>query len=327
VMRQACTPHEGCGTSRERPLHRKMERASRACSLVLMCLATCAAAALTLARPASAQDPSVTGSPAGPISSFTKTPGGMFGNIKRKVDTTKPMNVQGDQLIYDTNGNRVIARGNVEIYYNDYILTADEVIYDQNAGTLTAVGNVTLKEPQGNIIRADRYTLTDDFRDGFVQSLSIVTKDDTRISADRAIRRDGNVTEFRNGRFTPCKSDGGTPPLWCLSAANIIHDKAAATITYQDAYFEVFGQPIIYLPYFQHADPSVRISRSGIRSVLQSRIHHRHPLLFRPRSELRLHLQSPLPDEAGRALARRMAAPSCQRPVHHQSRRHRSKCE
>ena len=41
-----------------------------------------------------------------------------------------------------------IARGNVEIYYNNYILTADQVVYDQSANTLTAVGNVVLKERQ-----------------------------------------------------------------------------------------------------------------------------------------------------------------------------------
>ncbi len=246
-MRQTRTPQEGCGTSRETSFHFKVRGTARAgaCALLLTAASVCILAAATLS-PAMAQEPS----------SFAAEPGGMFGNVKKKLDTTKPMNLQGDQLIYDTAGNKVTARGNVEIFYNDYILTADEVVYDQSAGTLTAAGNVTLKEPQGNIIRADRYTLTDDFRDGFVQSLSVVTKDDTRISADRATRRDGNVTEFSNGRFTPCKSDGNTPPLWCISAARIIHDKDAATITYQDAYFEVFGQPVLYLPYFQHADPS-----------------------------------------------------------------------
>ncbi|MEZ5855246.1 MAG: hypothetical protein R3D67_11085 [Hyphomicrobiaceae bacterium] len=44
---------------------------------------------------------------------------------------SQPLYLQGDELIYDTKGNRVIARGNVEIYYNNYILTADEVVYDQ----------------------------------------------------------------------------------------------------------------------------------------------------------------------------------------------------
>lgn len=255
-MRQTRTPQEGCGTSREKLAHFAMGRAARA----FVCALAMAAAIAVIPAPALAQDPSVlignTSKTKG--GSFPEPPGGMFGKVNKKLDTTKPMNLQGDQLVYDTAGNRVIARGNVEIFYNDNILTADEVIYDQNAGTLTAIGNVTLKEPQGNIIRADRYTLTDDFRDGFVQSLSVVSKDDTRISAERAIRRDGNVTEFRNGRFTPCKSEGTTPPLWCISAARIIHDQEAATIAYQDAYFEIFGQPVLYLPYFQHADPTVK---------------------------------------------------------------------
>jgi LPS-assembly protein len=239
VMRLTRTPQEGCGTSRETSLHRKMKRTARA--LVRVCALSAALC--------------IVGSPSAyAANSFVSPPGGMFGKVNKNLDHSKPMNLQGDQLVYDTAGNRVIARGNVEIYYNDNILTADEVIYDQTAGTLTAIGNVTLKEPQGNVIHADRYTLTDDFRDGFVQSLSVVTKDNSKITADRAIRREGNVTEFENGRFTPCKSDGNTPPLWCISAARIIHDKDAGTITYKDAYFEIFGQPVLYLPYFEHGD-------------------------------------------------------------------------
>jgi LPS-assembly protein len=199
--------------------------------------------AVVLPLAAAAQDPTAP-KPAKTQSAFPQQPGGIFGDIKRP-DTTQPLHLQGDQLIYDSHGNRVVARGNVEIFYNNNILTADEVVYDRNANTLTAAGNVTLKEPNGNVVRADRYTLTDDFRDGFVQSLSIVARDDTRISADRALRRDGNTNEFVNGRFTPCKSEGGMPPLWCLSAARIIHDAQAATITYQDAQFEIFGQPVL----------------------------------------------------------------------------------
>lgn len=188
---------------------------------------------------------------------FPKQEGGVFGE-RQKIDQTQPLNLQGDQLLYDKQGNRVIARGNVEIFYNNYILTADEVIYDQNANTLTAVGNVTLKDPSGNVIRADRYTLTDDFRDGFVQSLSIVSKDDTRITAERATRKDGNVTEFESAKFTPCKTRDGMPPLWCLSAGQVIHDQQAATITYYNATFDFFGVPIVYLPFFQHADATVK---------------------------------------------------------------------
>lgn len=258
-MRRPRTPQEGCGTSRVAGW--SQGAAGHVLHWALRCLFVLALSALPIvpfSSPASAQDPSVTGTGLSLPSSFGKNSGGIFGKVNKNLDKTKPLNLQGDQLIYDTAGNRVIARGNVEIFYNDYILTADEVIYDQNASTLTAVGNVTLKEPQGNIVRADRYTLTDDFRDGFVQSLRITSKDDSTITAEQATRREGNVTEFRNGKFTPCKSDAGTPPLWCISAAKIVHDQDAKTITYQDATFDILGQPVLYLPYFQHADPTVK---------------------------------------------------------------------
>jgi LPS-assembly protein len=195
-------------------------------------------------------------------SSFPKAQDGILGGPVQQIDSKQPLYLQGDELIYDTKGSKVVARGNVEIFYNNYVLKSDEVTYDQAASTLTAVGNVELKEPNGNVIRAERYTLTDDFKDGFVQSLSVQGKDNTRIAAERAVRRDGNVTEFQNGKFSPCKSDPGKPPLWCISAARIVHDQANANITYQDAYFEFFGQKVLYLPFFQHPDPSVK-RRSG----------------------------------------------------------------
>src|SRR6476646_654449 len=249
-MRHTRAPQEGCGSSRV-PCRRR-KAAGRERLAMLACLA---AAVLFGAQTAHAQDPSTLSPSVQKSTSFPKQ--SMVGP-SRHIDKSQPLYLQGDELIYDNGGNRVVARGNVEIYYNNYILTADQVVYDQSANTLTAVGNVVLKEPNGNIIRADRYTLTDDFRDGFVQSLSIVATDDTRIAAERAVRRGGNTTVFTNGRFTPCKTNDGMPPLWCISAATVIHDQQAATITYQDAQFELFGVPVLYAPYFEHADPSVK---------------------------------------------------------------------
>jgi LPS-assembly protein len=194
----------------------------------------------------------------GDQSVFKKSKSKIFGKASKKVDKAAPLYLQGDELIYDAANSRVIAVGNVEIVFNNYILTADRVVYDQAAQTLTAEGNAQLKEPNGNVVRADKLTATDDFREAFVQSLSVTASDDTRITARRAVRRDGNVTEFEQGRFTPCRTDGSSPPLWCISAAKVVHDQQAGTVTYQDAQFELFGVPVLYTPYFSHADPSVK---------------------------------------------------------------------
>ncbi len=62
-------------------------------------------------------------------SSFPKQKGGPLGGPIQKIDKAQPLYLQGDELIYDNKRSLVSARGNVEIYYNNYILTADEVLH------------------------------------------------------------------------------------------------------------------------------------------------------------------------------------------------------
>lgn len=182
-----------------------------------------------------------------------------------EVDSEQPLLLQADNLIYDRKNDRVIAEGNVEVYYNDYTLVADELIYDQRNGTLQAVGNVRIKEPDGAVVKADRIDLTDDFKDGFVRSLRIVTSDEERIAARRAYREGGETTVFEKGAYTPCKTckdASGDGPLWQIRARKIIHDKSEGNIYYEDATLEFLGLPIVYVPYFYHPDPTVA-RRSG----------------------------------------------------------------
>ncbi len=182
-------------------------------------------------------------------------------DLKPAKDTSLPMLLQADQMIYDNQNNRVIAKGSVEIYYNNYTLLADKVIYDRGNNLLKAEGNVRIKEPNGALIKSNRITLTDDFRDGFIQSLKIVTQDDARIAAASATREKGDTTVFERAVYTPCKPCEDNPekaPTWRIKAKKIIHKKSEATIEYRNATFEMFGVPILKLPYFKHADPSVK---------------------------------------------------------------------
>jgi LPS-assembly protein len=259
-MRDAPTPQSASGRAPgcSRPARRLWAGGVR---LVIALLAGAVLGQLGLARMAAAQDvvrlPDLASQNKAPKGAFPKQKGGIFGPAP-KIDRAQPIYLQTDRLIYDDKNNRVIAEGNVEIYYNNYILTADKVIYDQSSNKLTAEGNAQLKDPNGAVTRADRFEATDDFRDAFIQSLSMVTMDESRIAAEKAVRKEGNVTEFQNGKYTPCKNEPGQPPLWCIGARRIIHDQQAATITYQDAQFQLFGVPVFYLPYFQHPDPSVK---------------------------------------------------------------------
>ncbi len=175
------------------------------------------------------------------------------------------MLLQADELVADKENDRIIAKGNVEVYYKNYALLADELTYDQRANTLNAVGNVRIKEPDGALINADRITLTDDFRDGFIRSFSAVTKDEARIAAASAYRKDGNTTVFERGVFTPCKQcadNPDAPPIWRIKANKITHKKDEGNIYFEDGTLEMFGLPVIWIPYFYYPDPTVK-RRSG----------------------------------------------------------------
>jgi len=178
-----------------------------------------------------------------------------------KVDTSEPMLLQADEMVYESNNSRISAKGNVEIYYGNYTLLADRVIYNRNTNTLMAEGNVRMKDPDGAVITSDQLTLTDDFRDGFVDALKLVTKDDTHIVAQSASREAGNVTVFRKGWFTPCKlceDKPNKPPTWRIRAGKITHKRDQAVINFKNATFDFFGVPVIWVPYFQTADPTVK---------------------------------------------------------------------
>jgi LPS-assembly protein len=178
-----------------------------------------------------------------------------------KIEPSEPMLLQADEMIYDNENAKITAKGNVEIYYGGYTLLAERVVYDRASNTLAAAGNVRIKDPDGAVITSDHITLTDDFRDGFIDSLKLVTKDDTRIVAASASRQAGNVTVFEKGWFTPCKvceEKPSRPPTWRIRAGKITHKRDQATITYKNAFFDFLGVPIVYVPWFQMADPTVK---------------------------------------------------------------------
>jgi LPS-assembly protein len=196
---------------------------------------------------------------AGPSISSVRAQQNPIVDPKLKASSDEPMLLQADQLIYDNKNNRVRAEGNVEVFYNNHTVLADLIVYDRGQNVLNAEGNVRIKEPDGAVVKADRIRLTDDFREGFIRSLRIHTKEEASITADKATRTSGNTTVFENASFTPCKvceDQEGKPPTWRIKAMRIIHDKTEQTIEYENMSFEFLGVPIATLPYFKHPDPS-----------------------------------------------------------------------
>lgn len=168
--------------------------------------------------------------------------------------------VEAKQLIYNRDTNVVSAEGNVQLYYQGRVLEADKVIYDRNSSRVFASGHAKMTEADGSTTYSDKFELTDDFKTGFVDSLSTVSKDKTFFTAPRAERSEGETTTFEKGTYTacaPCAAHPERPPLWQVKAMKIVHKADEQMIYFEDATLELYGLPIAYVPYFSAPDPTV----------------------------------------------------------------------
>jgi len=210
-------------------------------------LAFAGALALTTTIPASAQGFTYNPSPPRPAPPRIANDGQML--------------VQAVEVDYDYNNTRVSAVGNVQMFYNGTSVEADKVTYDQKTKRLHAEGNIRMTDTDGKVTYANIMDLSDDYRDGFVDSLRVDTADATRMAATRADRSGGNYTVFENGVYTacaPCKDNPKKPPLWQVKGARIIHDQTKKMLYFENAQLEFFGVPMAYLPYFSTPDPTVK---------------------------------------------------------------------
>ncbi|MDA8870566.1 LPS-assembly protein LptD [Rhizobiaceae bacterium] len=172
--------------------------------------------------------------------------------------------LRADRLSFDNDAKVVTAFGNVQMDYDGYNVVAERVSYNQTTRRVKAFGKVEIVEPNGNRIYAEEIDITDDFADGFVNALRVETPENTRFAAQSAERRPGDLTVFNNGVYTacePCREKPDRAPIWQIKAQTVVLDGVEKTVTYRDASFEFFGVPIAYVPFFRHADPSVKRKR------------------------------------------------------------------
>jgi LPS-assembly protein len=170
------------------------------------------------------------------------------------------MIVEANELVFDKDKNTVSAVGNAQLYYQGRILEADRVTYDRNTKRVFAEGHAKLTDERGDVTYGSKFDLTDNFRDGFIESVQTINSDKTRFTSPRAERSEGDTTVFENGVYTacePCKDHPERPPLWQVRASRVIHNQESHVIYYEDAWLEVAGVPIAYLPYFSAPDPTV----------------------------------------------------------------------
>lgn len=180
----------------------------------------------------------------------------------------EPVVLNADQVNYDQNSQIAKAVGHVEMTQGTKLLRADTIIYDKKRDVVTALGHVALFDESNQISFADKAEVSSDFKQGFVDQISMLMADNSRFAAHEGERVDGRYVMLRRAVYSACdlcKDDPTKPPLWQIKASKIMHDNETKRISYRDAFLEFAGVPVFYTPYFSHPDPSVK-RKSGFLS-------------------------------------------------------------
>lgn len=177
------------------------------------------------------------------------------------ADSDAKLYLSSDTLVYDRDHKKVTATGAVRINYEGHKLVANSVTYDQASGRLIAEGKIELVEADGNRIYADKMDVTDDFGQGFINSLRVETTDDTHMAAESGERINSSVFVLQNGVYTACKPCAAHPekaPFWQVKARRVIENGETHTVRLEDTRLELLGMPIAYLPFLEVPDHTVK---------------------------------------------------------------------
>ncbi len=185
--------------------------------------------------------------------------GGARGAPTAPLQRDQPVYYQADAANYDREAGIVTLTGHVEFWQNDRMLLADKVTYDRNTDVAAAIGHVVLLEPSGQTVFSDYAELSGGMKNGVMSQMRALLAENGRLAANGARRTDGTINELSRAVYSTCNlcaQDPTRAPLWQIRAREVVQDTENKLIEYRDAVIDLFGIPVLYLPYLTHPDPS-----------------------------------------------------------------------
>ncbi|ACT59614.1 Organic solvent tolerance protein [Hirschia baltica ATCC 49814] len=173
--------------------------------------------------------------------------------------------INAERLIEDRDNEQVIYEGNVLARFEGRSLRADRVIYDRKERLVRAQGNVEIIDDDGQSRFADEIQVNENLKDGYALNFSSRLEGGAVATAAAAIHNQetGNTLEQMAYTACPVCAEPGSEPTWSIKAKRAVQNKQTQMISYQHAFLNIKGVPVMYIPYFAHPDPSTE-KRSGL---------------------------------------------------------------
>jgi LPS-assembly protein len=164
-----------------------------------------------------------------------------------RAEHEEPINVTGQETIYDSNTDTFVVKGDAVMTQGGSVLKADEIDVMRRQREAIAIGHVHLIDPEVEMWATKaKINITDETLE--LYDAKVVAKKNTYLLEGEHISKlEGQNYKVTKGFFTTCGCSKGTPD-WSITADEMDVEMGQSG-TAHGASFDVLGQPIMKLPY------------------------------------------------------------------------------
>ncbi len=211
-------------------------------------------------------------------------------------DSENKIYIESDKIIYNEVNNTIFSKSETYILSNDnYKISTSDVIYDRNTNYISSNSLTTITDKIKNkfvfnkglvfelineIISSKEIIVTDkNLNNYFFKNSKINLKineivgkevlvefDDSFFGNEnndpllkgKSITSNNEKTKIYKTVFSTCSIENKNCRGWEMQSQIFTHDKLKKLFEYEKSWFKVFDKKVVFIPYFNHPDPSVK---------------------------------------------------------------------
>ena len=139
-------------------------------------------------------------------------------------------------------------------------IKAEGINYNIKTGAIKTTGQTKVVGIGGKKMTLRDGYITKKSADG--KNISMEWTEHTYMTAEKLYKKD-DLTYADNVSYTACHNCDSFGDAWTIHAVDMTHDAKGKDMYFYNVWFDVYGMPILYWPYYSQPDPTVKY-RSGL---------------------------------------------------------------
>lgn len=158
--------------------------------------------------------------------------------------------ILADRISLLKGGNELVASGDVEVYFKEFVLQASELQYKD--GIITATGPLVFSDGTEKVALASMGQLDEDFKEVILEGVELLMTDQLHMTAGKMKTVEERYILLQNTFTTTCRTcKGSETPIWHFRSRSSVVDREEELVYLRDVQFVLQNTPVLRLPYLR----------------------------------------------------------------------------